>query len=87
METLAAVLLQLNLFDVDSFSDHLAPLFSSEEAVSQRAIYCNGLPLLSDLVSGLKFVKEKRKRKRGKCIRENSVLGNKLIEPTVSVYV
>lgn len=59
METLAAVLLQLNLFDVDSFSDHLAPLFSSEEAVSQRAIYCNGLSLLSDLVSGLKFVKEK----------------------------
>lgn len=55
METLAAVLLQLNLFDVDSFSDHLALLFSSEEAISQHAIYCNGLPLLSDLVSSLKY--------------------------------
>lgn len=54
METLATVLLQLNLFDVDSFSDHLT-LFSSKEAVSQCAIYCDGLPLLSDLVSSLKF--------------------------------
>lgn len=61
METFAAVLLQLNLFDVDSFSDHLAPLFSSKEAVSQRAIYCDGPPLLSDLVSSLKFKKKKPK--------------------------
>lgn len=55
VETLAAVLLQLNLFDVDSFSDHLTPLFSSKETVSQCAIYCDGPPLLSDLVSSLKF--------------------------------
>ena len=57
METLAAVLLELDLFDVDGFSDHLALLFSSEEAVSQHAVYCDGPPLLSDLVSGLKFEK------------------------------
>ena len=30
VEALAAVLLQLNLFDADSFSDHLIPLFSSQ---------------------------------------------------------
>lgn len=54
METLAAVLLQLNLFDVDIFSDHLAPPFSSKDAVSQDAIHSNGLPLLGDLVSSLK---------------------------------
>lgn len=54
METLATVLLQLNLFDMGIFPDHLAPLFSSKEAVSQCTIYCNGPPLLSDLVSSLK---------------------------------
>lgn len=53
METLAAVLLQLNLFYVNSLSDHLVPIFSSKEVVSQFAIYCNGPPLLSDLVSSL----------------------------------
>lgn len=54
METLAAVLLQLNLFDVDIFSNHLTPLFSSKEAVSQCAVYCNGTALLGDLISSLK---------------------------------
>ena len=53
METLATVLLQLNLFDVDLFSHHLVPLFPSKQAVSQDAIYCNGPPLLGDLVSCL----------------------------------
>lgn len=55
METFAAVLFQLNLLDDGSFSDHLASLFSSKEAVSQLAIDCDRPPLLSDLVSGLKF--------------------------------
>lgn len=55
VQTLAAVLLQLNLFDVDRFPHHLIPFFPSEEAVSQCAIHRNGLPLLSDLVASLKF--------------------------------
>lgn len=54
VETLAAVLLQLNLFDVHVFSYHLAPLFPSQEAVGQRAVHGDRLPLLSDLVSGLR---------------------------------
>lgn len=54
VETLPTVLLQLNLFDMDIFPDHLAPLLSSKQAVSQCTIYCNGLPLLGDLVSSLK---------------------------------
>lgn len=52
VETLAAVLLQLNLLYVDTFSDHFTSL-SAEEAVSQYAIHCNGPALLSDLVSSL----------------------------------
>lgn len=54
METLAAVLLQLNLFDGGCSPDHLAPLFPSEDAVGQRAVDCDGPPLLRDLVSSLK---------------------------------
>ena len=56
MKTLAAVLLQLDLFDGDSFG-HLTPLFSFEVAVSKSAIDRSGLPLLSDLISSLKFKK------------------------------
>lgn len=54
VETLAAVLLQLDLFDADSSFDHLVPLFPSKEAVIQEAIYCDGPSLLCDLVSSLK---------------------------------
>lgn len=54
MEALAAVLLQLNLFDVYGFSDHLTILFSCQDAVIQCAVYSDGSPLLSDLVSSLK---------------------------------
>lgn len=55
MKTFPAVLLQLNLFNVDIFFDHLIPLFSSNKTVNQLAVYCDGSPLLSDLVSSLKF--------------------------------
>lgn len=55
MQTFAAVLLQLDLFDADRPPHHLVPLLSSEEAVSQRAIDCDGPPLLGDLVAGLRF--------------------------------
>lgn len=55
MKALAAVLLQLDLFDPDRFLDHLVPLLSSQEAVQQRAVDRDGLPLLSDLESGLKI--------------------------------
>lgn len=55
VQTLAAVLLQLNLLDADRFPNHLILLFPSEEAVSQCAIHRNGPPLLSDLVASLKF--------------------------------
>lgn len=54
VETLAAVLFQLNLFDGHIFSHHLVPLFPSKEAVSKHAIYCDWQTLLSDLVSSLK---------------------------------
>lgn len=53
VQTLAAVLLQLDLFDLYAFSDHLAPLLPAEEAVRQHAVYRNWPSLLSDLVSGL----------------------------------
>lgn len=55
VKALAAVLLQLDLFDPDRFLDHLIPLLSSVEAVQQRAVDRDGLPLLSDLESGLKM--------------------------------
>lgn len=55
MEALAAVLLQLNLLDADGFLDDLAPVLSSEEAVSEHAVYRDGPPELRDLVSSLKF--------------------------------
>lgn len=54
VKTLAAVLLQLDLFDPDRFLDHLVLSLSSEEAVRQLAVDRDGLPLLSDLVSSLK---------------------------------
>lgn len=59
MQALAAVLLELDLFDPDRFLDHLIPLLSSEEAVQQRPVDRDGLPLLSDLESGLKIQKMK----------------------------
>lgn len=59
VETLAAVLLQLDLFDPDCLLDHLVLLLSSEEAVQQRAVHRDGPPLLSDLVSGLRIQKMK----------------------------
>lgn len=55
VKALAAVLLKLDLFDPDRFLDHLIPLLSSEEVVQQRAVDRDGLPLLSDLESGLKM--------------------------------
>lgn len=55
MQTLAAVLLQLDLFDADRPPHHLVPLLPSEEAVSQRAVDRDGPPLLGDLVAGLRF--------------------------------
>lgn len=51
VQTLATVLLQLNLFDVDALSNHL---LSCKEAVGQRAVDCNRPPLLGDLVPSLK---------------------------------
>lgn len=62
VQTLAAVLLQLDLLDPDSFLDHLLLSLSAEEAVQQLAVHGDGLPLLSDLVSGLAA----SKRKEGK---------------------
>lgn len=53
VKTLAAVLLQLDLFDPDPFLDHLVLSLPSEEAVQQLAVDRYGLPLLSDLVSSL----------------------------------
>lgn len=54
VETLAAVLLQLDLFDPDRFLDHLVLSLFTKEAVQQLAVDRDGLPLLSDLVSSLK---------------------------------
>lgn len=54
METLAAVLLQLNLFDAHTFSDNLVLLLPTREAVLKHAIHRNGPSLLRDLVSRLK---------------------------------
>lgn len=67
MEALAAVLLQLNLFDVDRFSDHLTILFSRKDAVIQYAVYSDGSPLLSDLVSSLKSENKSTKYKKIQC--------------------
>ena len=53
METLAAVLLQLDLLDTDSLALDLVPLPAAEEAVGQLAVHRHGPPLLGDLVAGL----------------------------------
>lgn len=72
MKTLAAVLLQLDLFDADSFG-HLTSLFSFEEAVSKSAIDRSGLPLLSDLISSLKFKKNKTLTAAHQCCETQDV--------------
>lgn len=67
MEALATVLLQLNLFDVDAFSDHLTILFSCKDAVIQCAVHSDGSPLLSDLVSSLKCENTSTRYKKIQC--------------------
>lgn len=59
MEALAAVLLQLDLFDPDPFLDHLVLSLPSQEAVGQLAVHRDGPPLLGDLVSSLKVEERK----------------------------
>ena len=53
METLAAVLLQLDLLDTDSPALDLVPLPAAEEAVGQLAVHRHSPSLLGDLVARL----------------------------------